>query len=179
MKRAARRCKAATEQVEWAKERTRWCLIWPRRVSVSVSSVVLDWTTHVSFPRKILRVFCGYFEHKRRVYFEGFGAEPLQTITAILLGSKWGGLLLRSALQDVLSEVVNPPTKLKVFVDNITACLEVRNKERPEIAETLLKTRKGEVKETRLKRSITMAKEGKNRPLRHSAIWKRSFRNAA
>ena len=25
------------------------------------------WTTHFSFPRKILRVLCGYFEHQRRV----------------------------------------------------------------------------------------------------------------
>ena len=34
----------------------------------------------VSFPRKILRVFCGYFEHQRRVQFEGCVADPLQTI---------------------------------------------------------------------------------------------------
>ena len=27
-------------------------------------------TTHFSFPRKILRVLCGYFEHQRRVQFE-------------------------------------------------------------------------------------------------------------
>ena len=40
--------------------------------------------THFSFPRKILRVLCGYFEHQRRVQFEGCVAEPLRTITAIL-----------------------------------------------------------------------------------------------
>ena len=35
------------------------------------------WTTHFSFPRKILRVLCGYFEHQRRVKIEGCAAEPL------------------------------------------------------------------------------------------------------
>ena len=50
--------------------------------------VVWSWATHCSIPRKILRVLCGYFEHQRRVH-EGCVAEPLQTITAILPGSKW------------------------------------------------------------------------------------------
>ena len=89
-------------------------------------------------------------------------------------------LLLRSVLQDALSEVVkvHPPTKLKVFVDNITACLEVRNIELPEIAETLLKTRKGS--EGNASEAVDHGgKEGKNRSLRLAATWKRSFRNAA
>ena len=34
------------------------------------------------------RVPCGYFEHPRRVQFEGCVAEPLRTVTAILSGSK-------------------------------------------------------------------------------------------
>ena len=33
--------------------------------------VVWAWAAHFSFPRKILRVLCGYFEHQRRVQFEG------------------------------------------------------------------------------------------------------------
>ena len=45
--------------------------------------VVWAWATHFSFPRKILRVLCGYFEHQRRVQFGGCVAEPLRTITAI------------------------------------------------------------------------------------------------
>ena len=48
--------------------------------------VVWAWATHFSFPRKILRVLCGYFEHQRRVQFEGCAAEPLTNITAILPG---------------------------------------------------------------------------------------------
>ena len=28
--------------------------------------VVWAWATHFCFPRKILRVLCGYFEHQRR-----------------------------------------------------------------------------------------------------------------
>ena len=68
--------------------------------------------------RKILRVLCGYFEHERPVQFEGCVAEPLQTITAILPGSKWSCSLLRIVLQDAVSEVTQsyPPLKLKVFV---------------------------------------------------------------
>ena len=33
------------------------------------SLVVWAWATHFSFPRKILRVLCGYFGHQRRVQF--------------------------------------------------------------------------------------------------------------
>ena len=68
--------------------------------------VVWAWATHFSFPRKILRVLCGYFEHQRRIRFEGCAAEPFRTITAILSGTKWSCLLLRIVLQDALSEVI-------------------------------------------------------------------------
>ena len=47
--------------------------------------VVWAWATHSSFPRKILRVLCGYFEYQRMVQFEGCAAEPLRTITAMSL----------------------------------------------------------------------------------------------
>ena len=67
--------------------------------------VVWALATHCSFPRKILRVLGGYFEHQRRVQFEGCAAEPLQTVTTILPGSKWSCLLLRIVQQDALSEV--------------------------------------------------------------------------
>ena len=55
--------------------------------------------------------------------FEGCVAELLQTITAILPGSKWSCLLLRIVLQDALSEFTKtyPPLKLRVFVGDITA----------------------------------------------------------
>ena len=80
--------------------------------------VVWEWAAHVSFPRKILRVLCGYFEHQERVQFVGCVAEPLQTITDILPGSKWSCLLLRIVLQDALNEVTKfyPPLKLRVFL---------------------------------------------------------------
>ena len=64
------------------------------------------WASQFSFSRKILRVLCGFFEHQRRVQFEGCVAEPLRTITAILLGSKWSCLLLCVVLRDALSEVL-------------------------------------------------------------------------
>ena len=87
------------------------------------------WATHFSFPRKILRVLCGYFEHQRRVQFERRAAEPLTTITAILPGSKWSCLLSRIVLQDALSEVtkIYPSLKLRVFVDDITALVQRKN----------------------------------------------------
>ena len=49
--------------------------------------VAWAWATHFRFPRKILRVLCGYFEPQRRVQFEG--------CVAILPGSKWSCLLPR------------------------------------------------------------------------------------
>ena len=48
--------------------------------------VVLAWAKHFSFPRKILRVLCGYLEHQRRVQFGGCAAGPLRTITASCQG---------------------------------------------------------------------------------------------
>ena len=57
--------------------------------------------------------------------FEGCVAEPLQTITAILPGSKWSCLLPLIVLLDALSEVakIYPPLKLRVVVYDITALL--------------------------------------------------------
>ena len=91
--------------------------------------VVWAWATHFSFTRKVLRVLCGYFEHQRQVQFEGCAAEPLQTVTAILPGSKWSCSLLRIVLQDALSEVtkIYPPLNLRFFVDGITALLTEKN----------------------------------------------------
>ena len=67
-------------------------------------------------------MLCGYFEHQRRVQFEGCFSEPLQTITAIIPGSKWSCLLLRVVIQDALSEVmmVCPPMRLKLLVEVTT-----------------------------------------------------------
>ena len=46
---------------------------------------------------------CGYFEHPRRVQFEDCVAEPLQTTTTIVPGSKRICLLLQDARSEVLS----------------------------------------------------------------------------
>ena len=93
--------------------------------------VVWAWATRFSFPRKIFRVLCGYFEQQRRVQFEGCAAELLTTITAILSGSNWSCLLLRIVVQDALNEVtkIYHRLKLRVFVDDITALVKGRNKE--------------------------------------------------
>ena len=86
------------------------------------------------FPKEDL--LCGYFEHQRLVQFEGCVADPLQTMSAILPGSKWSCLLLRIVLQDALSEVtkVYPSLKLRVFVHDITALVKGRNQEVAEMA---------------------------------------------
>ena len=100
--------------------------------------VVWAWATHFSFPRKVMRVLCGYFEHQRRAQLDGC-LEPLQTNTAIEPGSKWSCLPLRVVLQDALSEVaeIYPLLKLRVFVGDITALLTVKNKEVTEMAKKL------------------------------------------
>ena len=110
--------------------------------------MVWAWATHFSFPRKILRVLCGYFQHQRRVQFEGCAAEPLTTITAILPVSKWSCLLLRIVLQDALSEVaqIDPPLKLRVFVDDIIALLMEKNKVVAEMAKNVMNNLKVERK---------------------------------
>ena len=127
--------------------------------------VVWAWATHFSFPRKILRVLCGYFEHQTRVQLEGCVAEPLQIATAIFPGPKWSCLLLRIVLQDALSEVakIYPPLKLTVFEDDIPAPLKGRNKELVEMAGKVMRKLKEEVEEKGLKLSITeTGKEGKS-----------------
>ena len=91
-----------TEQLTCSKDRSRWWLIWPRRLSVFFSQLC----THLKMPRKSLWVLCGFFEHQRRVQFEGCVAEPFQTITGVLPGSKWS-CLLRIVLQDAMSEVIH------------------------------------------------------------------------
>ena len=82
--------------------------------------VVWAWAMHFGFPQRILRVLCGYVPHQRRVLFEGCAADSLPTITAILPGSKWSGLLQRIVMHDPMSEdqKVYPQLKLEVYVDD-------------------------------------------------------------
>ena len=125
-----------------------------QRVSLSV---VWAWATHFIFPSNILRVLYGYFEHQRRVQFEGCVAAPLQTIS-----SKWSCLLLRIVLQDALSEVtkIYHPLKLRIFVDDITALFKGENREIAEMAKKVMKKLK-DVEEKGLKLSVTEhGKEG-------------------
>ena len=98
---------------------------------VSVSQFCGLGRPKINFPRKIWLVLCGYFEHQWRVQCERCVAGLLLSITAIRTGSKWSCLLLRIVLQDAVNEVVKvyPPMLLKVFVDDIQAFLEGRNKE--------------------------------------------------
>ena len=108
--------------------------------------VVWAWARHFSFPRKILRMLCGYFEHQRRVKFEGCVAEPLRTITPSCQGQS-GVACFHVVLQDALGEVTKnyPPLKLRVFVDDITALLRGKNKEVAEMAKNVIKKLKDEV----------------------------------
>ena len=70
-----------------------------------------------------------------RVQFGSCAAEPLQTTTAILPGSKWSCLLLRIVLRDASKEVTqSTPLKLRVFEDDITALVKGKIKEVAEMA---------------------------------------------
>ena len=109
--------------------------------------------------------FPAIFEHQRRV---PRGAAPDHHCR--LSGSKWSCLLLRSVLQGALSEVmkVDPPMVLEFFVDDIIAFIDGGDKRMPGIAGEVLRA--------------ILRKEGRKERtmrLRHVAIWKRSFRNAA
>ena len=130
----------------------------------------------------MLRVLCGYFEHQRRVQFEGCVVEPPQTITGILPGSKLGCLLLRIVLQDALSDVTSMflPLKLRVFVDDITAIVIGRNKEVVEMAENVLKKFKREVDGKGLQLLIAEGgKEGKSKVITSCRYGRSCFRCAA
>ena len=72
--------------------------------SLRASQLVWAWARHVHFPKNKTRVLCWYFEHQRRVQFEG-------CVTATLPGSKSSYLLLRVVSQDALSKVTKifPP----------------------------------------------------------------------
>ena len=67
------------------------------------------------------------------------------------------GTLKCVVLHDVLSKVTNiyPLLKLRVFVDDITAFMNGRNKELVETAEMVLRRLKREVKEKGSKLTIT------------------------
>ena len=108
-------------------------------------------------------------------------AEPLQTITAILCGSKWSCLPLLVVLQDALSEVSKnlPPLKLSVFVDDITAFMNGRNKELLEMAGKVLEKLKSELEEKGLKLWISeRGKEGKSKVPRPQIVAELSFVSA-
>ena len=101
----------------------------------------------LQLPKEDLTGACGYFEHQRRVLFEGCVAEPLQTLTAILPGSKWSCWHLCIVLQDASSEITTsyPPLKLRVFWDEITGFLVEENKVVAETAKNVMKRPREEV----------------------------------
>ena len=92
--------------------------------------------------------------------------EPLQTITAVLPGSKWSCFLSRIVLRDALSGVTNiyPPLKLTVFVDDLSAPPKKKNEELVELAERVWEKLTKEVEEKGSRLSITEGgKEGKRK----------------
>ena len=86
-------------------------------------------------PQQVLGLSSVYFEHQRRVPFEGAVADPLQTITAILRGSTWSVLLLRMVMQEAMSEVLSvyPQFEMNVCVDDIKIHVWGENRELPEV----------------------------------------------
>ena len=75
-------------------------------------------------------------------------------------------MLLRIVLQDALSEVSKfyPPLKLRVFVDDITALLMVKNEEVAEMAKKVMKRLREEVeKKVSHRQSMRMGKKERAR----------------
>ena len=131
----------------------------------------------------IAGALCGYLEHQRRVQFEGCVAEPLQTITTTLPGSKWSCLLLRIVcVANALSAVtkIYRPLKLRVFVDDTTALLMEKNKEVAEIAKKVMKRQREEVeKKVPNCRSRRMERKERVRLLLRVASWRTGCVRAA
>ena len=81
------------------------------------SPVVRAWATHFNLP-KIFCVSCGYFEHQKRVQFNGYVARvPSDPHGHLPWVKKWNCLLLRVVVQDALGEVtkVYPHPKVEGF----------------------------------------------------------------
>ena len=51
---------------------------------------------HFGFPKRVLRVLCGYFAHDRRVPLDTNVSDPMSTIMAILPCSKMVGALVEN-----------------------------------------------------------------------------------
>ena len=68
---------------------------------------------------------CGYFAHDRRLGSEDGTSEPLQTIHAILPGSKWSDLLT-IVLQEAMSNIFHlyPEARARVYVVEIINMLK-------------------------------------------------------
>ena len=125
------------ELAEWTRERSRLANAFGRvRLAVAWARAA-----HFKFSRQILRQLCGFFEHQRRVQFEGCVEEPLYKLTAVLLAPKWSCLLQRIVLQDALSEVMKvfPPMKPRACVKDISAFMEVRNEESRGLVEKVVR----------------------------------------
>ena len=59
-------------------------------------NVVRKWATYCDLPQRVLR---GKLAHERGVIIENNVSQPMVTVTAISLGSKWSVLLSRNVLQ--------------------------------------------------------------------------------
>ena len=107
----------------------------------------------------------------RRVQSEGCVAEPLQTVSAILPGSRWSCSLLQIVLQDALSEVTQlySPLKLRVFVDDITALLKAKTKKKRKWQRRWLRRKASNCQSRKMVR-----KERARRWLRRVVSWKMS-----
>ena len=76
--------------------------------------VVWSWAMHTGFPQRVLRVFCGYFAHARRVMYENDVSDAMETMTAILRGCKGSVLLSRIVMQDAVSGIFHTHSELRI-----------------------------------------------------------------
>ena len=129
---------AEQEKKIW--EQWRWFWTWRRPSSGSVFLRCGPGRCTSAFPRKMLRVLCGYFEHERG---ECSSKDVWRNCST---PSRPSCRDLRIVLQDAPSEITKicPSLKLRVFVDDIKALLMGRNQELVEKAKKVLRRLKKE-----------------------------------
>ena len=132
---------------EKIKELWPWSWTWRRPSSEAA----------FSFPRMFLRVLCGFFEHERRVQFEGCAAEPLLSLNGHSARIQVQLCVIENCVAGCAEGGHKnfPSFEVEVFVDDITALVKGRNKEVAEMAKKVMEKLKEEVEKKGLQLSVT------------------------
>ena len=128
--------------------------------------VVWAWATHLSFPRKILRVLCGLFRAPEAGTVRGMCGRAARDHHGYPAKVQVELLAFTHCIAGCIEESHKkyPPSKLRDFVDDVTALVKGRNKEVAEMATKVTEKLKEEVEKKGLKLLVTEnGKEGKSK----------------